>query len=118
MKFTRPTAGYTLLDHRRNEDILEELQVDLVENKLTQYKQKWSYHVSRIGDVRYPKLLIDCRHIARRRPGRPFKRLLDTIVRPKQVIYWPDFVTRRSSMLLTSLSNGYMFFGQLLYSRL
>jgi len=56
--------------------ILEEIQVDLFENKLTQYKQKWSYHVSRIGDVRYPKQLIDRRHIGRRRPGRPLKGLL------------------------------------------
>jgi len=27
MKFIRRTAGYSLLDHRRNEDILEELKV-------------------------------------------------------------------------------------------
>jgi len=33
MKFMRRTAGYTLLDHRRNEDILEELNVDPAENK-------------------------------------------------------------------------------------
>jgi hypothetical protein len=26
MKFMRPTAGYSLLDHRRNEDILEEFK--------------------------------------------------------------------------------------------
>jgi hypothetical protein len=33
MKFMRRTAGYTLLDHRRHEDILEELNVDPAENK-------------------------------------------------------------------------------------
>jgi hypothetical protein len=33
MKFMRRTAGYSLLDQRRNEDILEELKVDLVEKK-------------------------------------------------------------------------------------
>jgi len=26
MKLMRPTAGYSLLDHRRNEDILEEFK--------------------------------------------------------------------------------------------
>jgi len=31
MKFTRRTSEYSLLDHRRNEDILEELKVDPVE---------------------------------------------------------------------------------------
>jgi hypothetical protein len=32
------TAGYTLLDHRRNEDTLE-IKVDTVEEKCSQYKQ-------------------------------------------------------------------------------
>jgi hypothetical protein len=34
MKFMRPTGGYSLLDHRRSENILEELNVDPVEEKL------------------------------------------------------------------------------------
>jgi hypothetical protein len=33
MKFMKHTAGYSLLDHTRNEDILEELKVDRVERK-------------------------------------------------------------------------------------
>jgi hypothetical protein len=37
-KFMRSTEGYRLLDHRGNEDILEELKVDPVEKKLVQYK--------------------------------------------------------------------------------
>jgi hypothetical protein len=40
MKFIRITAGYSLLDHRRNADILEDLKVDPVEKRLAQYKQK------------------------------------------------------------------------------
>jgi hypothetical protein len=36
------------------------------------------------------------RPVAKRRPERPLKRQLDdTIVRPKQVIHWPNLVTRR-----------------------
>jgi len=46
MKFTRRTAGYTFICHRRN-DILEELKVDPVEKKLAQYKQKWLNHDGR-----------------------------------------------------------------------
>jgi ABC-type ATPase involved in cell division len=38
INFMRRTAGYILLDHRKNEDILEEIKVDPVENKLAQYK--------------------------------------------------------------------------------
>jgi hypothetical protein len=47
------TAGYSLYDHKRNEDTLEELKVDdPVENKLAQYKQKLLTHVSRMKDFR------------------------------------------------------------------
>jgi hypothetical protein len=34
-------ARYNLLDHRRNEDILEELEVDPVEKKSSHCEQKW-----------------------------------------------------------------------------
>jgi hypothetical protein len=40
MKSMRRTARHNLLDHRRNEDILKETEVDPVEKKLAQYKQK------------------------------------------------------------------------------
>jgi hypothetical protein len=39
MKYLRRTAGYTLLDHRRNEEILEELHVTPLEDKLCTYRQ-------------------------------------------------------------------------------
>jgi hypothetical protein len=38
MKFMRHRAGYSLLDCRRNEDILEELTVNPAKKKLAQYK--------------------------------------------------------------------------------
>jgi hypothetical protein len=34
----RRTAGYSLLDHSKNGDILEEIKVYTVENKSEQYK--------------------------------------------------------------------------------
>jgi hypothetical protein len=37
MKFTRHTAGYSLLDEKKYEDILE-LEVEPFKNKLAQYK--------------------------------------------------------------------------------
>jgi hypothetical protein len=58
MKFIRHTAGYSLLDNRRNKDLLEELKVDPIEKKLAQYKQKWLNHVRRMKDIRYPKQLF------------------------------------------------------------
>jgi hypothetical protein len=39
MKFMRLAEGCSLLDHRRNEDILEELNMAPVEKKLAQHKQ-------------------------------------------------------------------------------
>jgi hypothetical protein len=90
MKFMRSTTGYSSLDHRRNEDVLEELKVDPVEKKLAQYKQKWLNHVSRTEDirypeqflnnrpiVRYPEQFLNNRSIERRRPGRQLKGLLE-----------------------------------------
>jgi len=41
----RHTVEYSLLDHTRNVDIIEEFKVDPVENRSSQYKQKWFNHV-------------------------------------------------------------------------
>jgi hypothetical protein len=37
MKFFRRTAGYTLFDHTRNEEILEVLKVEPVDGKVRGY---------------------------------------------------------------------------------
>jgi hypothetical protein len=37
----RRKAGYSLVDHGRNEDTLEEFNEDPVENKSAVYRQKW-----------------------------------------------------------------------------
>jgi hypothetical protein len=55
MKFLRKTVGYTLMDHKQNEEIIRELQVAPIINKIQNYKTKWIQHVSRMGDQRYPK---------------------------------------------------------------
>jgi len=69
MKFMIGTADYSLLDQTRNEDILEELKVDPVWNKLAQGKRKWLNHVSRMDDIRYPQQFLDYWSAGRRRPG-------------------------------------------------
>jgi hypothetical protein len=40
MKFMRSTAECSLLDHTRNEDILDEPNTDQVDKKSARYKQK------------------------------------------------------------------------------
>jgi len=77
MKYLRRTAGYTLLDHKRNEEILEKLHVTPLEEKLCTYRHNWFQHVHRMEDNRLPKQLLNYHPKGRRRPGRPLKRLLD-----------------------------------------
>jgi hypothetical protein len=38
MKFFGRAAGYTLLDHERNEEILEQLKIEPFDEKLRRYK--------------------------------------------------------------------------------
>jgi hypothetical protein len=54
MKFFKTTAGYTLFDHKRNEEILGELKVQPVDEKLRRCKSNW-IHVTRMNDNRMPK---------------------------------------------------------------
>jgi hypothetical protein len=79
MKFLRKTAGHTLMDHKKNEEMIQELQVAPIINKIQNYKTKWIHHVSRMDDQRYPKKMLQCQPREKRRLGRPLKRLLDDI---------------------------------------
>jgi hypothetical protein len=73
-----------ILDQRRNEDTSEELKVDRIENKSGQFKEKclktldtqnnWTIEL-----LKFEALEVDY--------------WTDIIVRPKQVIYWANFVT-------------------------
>jgi len=73
MKNFRRTAGYTLLDHKSNEEILEHLKVEPVE-KLRKYKSNW-LHVARVNN-RMPKIMLNYRPRGRRLIGRPLKTLV------------------------------------------
>jgi hypothetical protein len=79
MKFLRKTAGYTLMDHKQNEEIIKELQVAPIINKIQNYKTKCIQHVSRMDDQRYPKKMLQYQPRGKRRLGRPLKLLLDDI---------------------------------------
>jgi hypothetical protein len=77
IKFLRRTAGYTLVDYKKNEDILQELNTTPVLEKITKYKHNWVKHVHCMNNSIFPKTLIEYHPRGRRRPGRPLKRLLD-----------------------------------------
>ncbi|KAJ4446853.1 hypothetical protein ANN_13552 [Periplaneta americana] len=77
LQIGRRTAGYTLLDRKRNEEILEQLEVESVEEKISRYKFNWLDHVRRMENSRIPKIMMQYKPRGHRRPGRPLRRLLD-----------------------------------------
>jgi hypothetical protein len=95
--------GVILSYEQRQLDFLEEMKVfyksliDPVENKLAQGKQKCLNHVSRMEDIRYPhnSLTIDL-SVDEDLDDHQRDYWTDTVVRPKQVIYWAKFVSSNS----------------------
>jgi hypothetical protein len=58
LKYFRRTAKCTLFDHKRNENILEELQVQPVDKKLRRYKSNWIRDVTRMNN-RMPIIILN-----------------------------------------------------------
>jgi len=77
MNIFRRTAGDTRIDHKRNEEILEELKVEPVKENLRRYKSNWPRHVTRLNSNRMTKIMLNCRPNGRRQLGRALKRLPD-----------------------------------------
>jgi hypothetical protein len=77
MIFFRIIVGYALSDHKRHEDILEELKAEPGDEKLRRHKSHWLRHVTRMNSSRMLKIMLNYRPNGRRRLGRPFKRILD-----------------------------------------
>jgi hypothetical protein len=57
-RFMRRTAGYTSWDHKRNEDILTELQISQITEFIYQYTKNWKEHVDRMSSDRIPKMIL------------------------------------------------------------
>jgi len=66
-------------DHTNNEEILEELKVEPIDEKLRIYKSNWLRHVTSMDSSRMTKIVLNCRSNGRKRLGRPLKRLLDEV---------------------------------------
>jgi hypothetical protein len=67
-------AGYRLIDHRRNEDIREEIQIIDINSRIEDYQMKWLQHLGRMEQNRIPKLLLNYKPRGRRVQGRPCRR--------------------------------------------
>jgi hypothetical protein len=74
MPFLRSVAGYRLIDHGRNEDVREELQITDINSIIKDYQIKWLQHLERMEQNRIPKLLLNFKPRGRRDRGRPCRR--------------------------------------------
>jgi hypothetical protein len=57
MKFFTITDGCILFDHKKTEEILGELEVEAVDEKLRRYNLNWLRHVIRMNSSRMRKML-------------------------------------------------------------
>jgi hypothetical protein len=80
MRFLRRTAGYTHWDHKRNEDILTELQMSQVTEFIYQYRKNWKEHVERMSSDTIPKMILKYQPRGKRNLGRPLKRWKDSVL--------------------------------------
>jgi hypothetical protein len=76
MRFLRSMAGYRLIDHRRNEDIREELQIIDKNSRIEDYQIKWLQHLERMEQNRSPKSLLNYKPRGRRDQGRPCRTMV------------------------------------------
>jgi hypothetical protein len=77
MRFLRPLSGFTRLDHQRNADIGEKLQVLNIVEEIQKYQHNWKGHLQRMGRNRLPKLALRSQSRGRRDLGRPKRRWKD-----------------------------------------
>jgi hypothetical protein len=78
MKYMRRTAGYTWIDYKTNTQIVKELKITPVLDKLLEYKRNWIQHVNRMPRNRLPRVMKHYSPAGRANHGRPLKRLLVT----------------------------------------
>jgi hypothetical protein len=80
MCFLRRTAGYTRWDHKRNEDILTELQISRITELIYQYRENWKEHVDRMSSDRISKMILKYQQKGKINLGRPLKRWKDSVL--------------------------------------
>jgi hypothetical protein len=74
MKLLRPLAGYTLYDHKTNDSIRRELQIECILDKIDEYRTNWLLHLQRMPQNRIPLKSYHYSLQGKRTIGRPKKR--------------------------------------------
>jgi hypothetical protein len=77
MKYMR-TAGHTWADNKTNIQIIKELKITPILEKLLEYKRNWIQHVNSMPRNGLPGVMKHYSPTGRRNYGRSLKRLLDT----------------------------------------
>ncbi|KAJ4438742.1 hypothetical protein ANN_14693 [Periplaneta americana] len=70
-------TGYTKWDHKCNEDVMEELQLESVINHVKHYQNNWINHLHRMRRDRIPKVMLHYRPNGKMSLGRPKKRWIE-----------------------------------------
>ena len=78
MKYMRRTTGYTWKDYKTSVQIIKELKITPILDKLMEYKRNWIQHVNGMPRNRLPRVMKHYIRTGRRNRGRPLKRLLNT----------------------------------------
>ena len=76
MKVFIKTAGYTLFYHKRNEEILEQMNVEPADENLRRHKSDWLWYGTRMNNSWW-KVMLKCRPNGWRQLGRPVNSLSD-----------------------------------------
>lgn len=71
MRILRSIAGYTLFDHKRNEEIREICDIQDVVRWARNRRREWRDHVDRMSDDRLAKIAKEKKPNTSRPPGRP-----------------------------------------------
>ena len=74
MKTLRAITGHSLRDHRRNDEIRQQCEVEDVVRWIRTRRRGWRDHVDRMADDRIAKIAKNSRPLNVRPPGRPPKR--------------------------------------------
>ena len=68
------TAGYTKWDRKRNEEVLQELNIIPTIDYIHKYQKDWLRHVNRMPRGRIPRAILNYNPQGKRSLGRPRKR--------------------------------------------
>ena len=79
MRMVRWVMWVSLLEHRRNEDILEEAQVEQIATVMRRRRLEWFGHVKRKYETENIRVVIEMKMQGKRPRGRPKLWWMDTV---------------------------------------